>query len=83
SGRKFSQLLQALVDDNPDISQIDLVGHSMGGLVSRSALFYGEQDRLDWIKRVGNLITLGSPHHGAVLKRIGNYVQNIIAKLPF
>ena len=83
SGRKFSQLLQALVDENPDISQIDLVGHSMGGLVSRSALFYGEQDRLDWIKRVGNLITLGSPHHGAVLERIGNYVQDIIAKLPF
>jgi len=83
SGRKFSQLLQALVDDNPDISQIDLVGHSMGGLVSRSALFYGEQDRLDWIKRVGNLITLGSPHHGAVLERIGNYVQDVIAKLPF
>ncbi|MGP9518689.1 alpha/beta fold hydrolase [Psychrobacter sp. AOP7-C1-14] len=83
SGRKFSQLLQALVDDNPNITQIDLVGHSMGGLVARSALFYGEQDRLDWIKRVGNLITLGSPHHGAVLERIGNYVQDIIAKLPF
>ena len=83
SGHKFSQLLQDLVDDNPDISQIDLVGHSMGGLVSRSALFYGEQERLDWIKRVGNLITLGSPHHGAVLERIGNYVQDIIAKLPF
>jgi len=83
SGRKFSQLLQELVDNNPNISQIDLVGHSMGGLVSRSALFYGEQERLDWIKRVGNLITLGSPHHGAVLERIGNYVQDIIAKLPF
>lgn len=83
SGRKFSQLLQVLVDDNPNISQIDLVGHSMGGLVSRSALFYGEQDHLDWVKRVGNLITLGSPHHGAVLERIGNHVQEIIAKLPF
>ena len=83
SGRKFSQLLQELVNNNPNISQIDLVGHSMGGLVSRSALFYGEQERLDWIKRVGNLITLGSPHHGAVLERIGNYVQDIIAKLPF
>ena len=83
SGRKFSQLLQDVVDNNPNITQIDLVGHSMGGLVARSALFYGEQERLDWIKRVGNLITLGSPHHGAVLERIGNYVQDIIAKLPF
>ena len=35
------------------------------------------------MKRVGNLITLGSPHHGAVLRRIGNYVQEIIGKLPF
>ena len=83
SGRQFSQLLQNLVDNNPNISQIDLVGHSMGGLVSRSALFYAEQEHLDWIMRVGNLITLGSPHHGAVLERIGNYVQDIIAKLPF
>ena len=61
SGRKFSQLLQDVIDNNPNITQIDLVGHSMGGLVARSALFYGEQERLDWIKRVGNLITLGSP----------------------
>lgn len=83
SGRQFSQLLQNLVDDNPNIDQIDLVGHSMGGLVARSALFYGEQEHLDWIMRVGNLITLGSPHHGAVLERIGNHVQDIIAKLPF
>lgn len=83
NGRQFSNLLQELVDNNPNISQIDLVGHSMGGLVSRSALFYGKQDRLSWMKRVGNLITLGSPHHGAMLERIGFLVQDIIAKLPF
>jgi len=83
SGRKLSKLLQDLVDNNPNISQIDLVGHSMGGLVARSALFYAKQDRLDWMKRVGNLITLGSPHHGAVLERIGFLVQDIISKVPF
>lgn len=83
NGRKFSKLLQSLVDDNPNISQIDIVGHSMGGLVARSALFYGKQDRLDWMKRVGNLITLGSPHHGALLERIGFMVQDIIGKVPF
>ena len=37
SGRQFCQMLQGLVDRNPHISQIDLVGHSMGGLVSRSS----------------------------------------------
>ena len=83
NGRKLSKPLQDLVDNNPNISQIDLVGHSMGGLVARSALFYAKQDRLDWMKRVGNLITLGSPHHGAVLERIGFLVQDIISKVPF
>ena len=55
----------------------------MGGLVARSALFYGKQYGFDWVQRVGNLITLGSPHHGASLERIGFFVQNMIAKLPF
>jgi pimeloyl-ACP methyl ester carboxylesterase len=83
NGRNFSQLLQNLVANNPDITQIDLIGHSMGGLVARSALFYGKQQGFSWIKQVGNLITLGSPHHGASLERIGNFVQDRIAKLPF
>ncbi len=83
NGLNFSKVLQKLVDDNPNISQIDLVGHSMGGLVARSALFYGKQQGFNWVKRVGNLITLGAPHHGASLERIGYFVQDMIAKLPF
>ena len=83
NGRNLSQVLQTLTDNNPNVSQIDLVGHSMGGLVARSALFYGKQEGLDWIKRVGNLVTLGSPHHGAILERIGFFVQDVIARLPF
>lgn len=83
NGREFSRTLQTLVDNNPDISQIDLIGHSMGGLVSRSALFYGKEQGYNWVQRVGNLVTLGSPHHGASLERIGFFVQDMIAKLPF
>ena len=83
NGRNFSKVLQDLVDSNPDISQIDIVGHSMGGLVARSALFYAKQQGFDWFKRVGNLVTLGSPHNGANLERIGYFVQDRIAKLPF
>ncbi|WP_374190043.1 hypothetical protein [Psychrobacter cibarius] len=32
---------------------------------------------------MGNLVTLGSPHHGASLEQIGHFVQDKIAKLPF
>lgn len=83
NGRSFARVLQNMLDSHPDITQIDLIGHSMGGLVSRSALFYGKEQGFSWVERVGNLVTLGSPHHGASLERIGNFVQYKIAKLPF
>ncbi|MGP5271929.1 esterase/lipase family protein [Psychrobacter faecalis] len=83
NGRSFAKVLQDLVESNPDITQLDLIGHSMGGLLSRSALFYGKEQGFSWVERVGNLITLGSPHHGASLEQIGHFVQDKIAKLPF
>lgn len=83
NGRDLSYLLKNVLDNHPNITQIDLIGHSMGGLVARSALFYGKAQGFDWVNQVGNLMTLGSPHHGASLERIGNFVQEIIAKLPF
>jgi len=46
-------------------AQVMLVGHSMGGLVSRAYLRrYGKD-------RVAKLVTLGSPHHGSVLAKLG------------
>ncbi|HAO59039.1 MAG TPA: hypothetical protein DCQ89_01180, partial [Psychrobacter sp.] len=42
NGRRLSHIIKQLVEENPDITQIDLVGYSMGGLVARSALFYAE-----------------------------------------
>ncbi len=83
NGREFSALLQQLTAAHPDISEITLIGHSMGGLVSRSALYYGEQAQQQWVEKTKKLITLGTPHHGAVLERIGNTVQQTISKLPF
>lgn len=83
NGREFSALLQQLNATYPEISEITLIGHSMGGLVSRSALYYAEQAQQPWVKKTNKLITLGTPHHGAVLERIGNTVQQTISKLPF
>lgn len=82
NGHSFSSLLQELVDDNPDISHIDLIGHSMGGLVGRSAMFYGKQDCMSWTKKLDHYISLGSPHHGAVLERIGFFLQESLSKVP-
>lgn len=83
NGRSYANLLQELIDKNPYITDIDLIGHSMGGLVSRSALFYGKQMGHDWPSVCDNLVCIGSPHHGAVLERLGFMLQDRLGRLPF
>jgi len=55
---EIARVLQLEASDS-----IDLVGHSMGGLVSRMVL------ECDLPVRVANLITLGTPHHGTHIAR--------------
>lgn len=83
NGRTYANLLQELLDKNPHITDIDLIGHSMGGLISRSALFYGKQMGYDWPSIADRLVCLGSPHHGAVLERLGFLVQERLGQVPF
>ena len=71
NGRRLAQLLDRLVAEWPTaVEELVLVGHSMGGLVIRSATHYGA-DR-DWISRVRHLFFLGSPHLGAPLEKLAN-----------
>ena len=69
--RLYSRLLQ-----KPN--NIVLVGHSMGGLVARSACYYGEQGDHQWRSRLKQMICLGSPHHGAMLERGGNLIDQLL-----
>lgn len=48
------------------IEGVDVVGHSMGGLVATWLL-----KRLDRGRRVRTVVTLGTPHRGAPLARLG------------
>lgn len=56
---------------------ITLVGHSMGGLVARSAI--AQAGRRPWRKRLQALVTLGTPHQGAPLERGGQQLQQLLA----
>lgn len=82
NGRSLANTLEDLIHRNPRITSIDLIGHSMGGLISRSALFYGKQNMYEWVQLVENLVCLGSPHHGAVLERFGFALQEKLGRLP-
>jgi pimeloyl-ACP methyl ester carboxylesterase len=54
------------------IEEIVLVGHSMGGLVARSACHYGRERGAGWVEAVRHLFCLGAPHLGAPLEKLGN-----------
>ncbi len=67
--------LAALLEDVP--GPLTLLGHSMGGLVARSAIAQARGKR--WPKQLTRLLTLGTPHLGAPLERGGQQVQRLLA----
>jgi len=76
NGRGFAELMETLLQQWPvPVRDIAIVGHSSGGLVSRSAYRYGTTAGHRWPRRVRRLVFLGTPHHGSALERIGNLVN--------
>jgi len=84
NGRAFAGLLESLVQLWPaPLTELVLIGHSMGGLVARSACHYGALARHEWLRRLDKLIFLGTPHHGAPLERSGNWVDLLLSASPY
>lgn len=84
NGREFARALQALIDAHPGrIERIVLIGHSMGGLVCRSACSHAAREALPWRERLAVAICLGSPHLGAPLERIGGRLSAALEAVPY
>ncbi len=84
NGREFAGQLEQLVQQWPvPLDDIVIVGHSMGGLVSRSAYQAGLEAGHRWPGLLRKLVTLGTPHHGAPLERGGNWVHLITDLTPY
>ena len=80
NGRSFAELLETLVQLWPvRLTELVLIGHSMGGLVARSACHYGALAHHEWLRRVDKLLFVGTPHHGAPLERGGNWVDMLLS----
>jgi pimeloyl-ACP methyl ester carboxylesterase len=83
NGRALAAALEALVAGWPvAVEELVLVGHSMGGLVARSACHYGEYDGMAWTERLRHVVCLGSPHMGAPLERAAARGSHLLARLP-
>jgi pimeloyl-ACP methyl ester carboxylesterase len=83
NGRKFSGLLETLIHQSPQPIALSIIAHSMGGLVSRSACHYGKISGHTWLNHLRKLVFLGTPHHGAVLEKGGNFIETILEISPY
>lgn len=84
NGRELADQLERLVDSWPTpIEELTVVAHSMGGLLTRSAVIYGKQQTLQWPALLKNIVFLGTPHHGAPLERAGNKLDVILGCTPY
>jgi pimeloyl-ACP methyl ester carboxylesterase len=79
NGHNLDEMLNEIVDSWPvQPEELVLVGHSMGGLVARSACHYGTA----WTGYLSSVFCLGSPHLGAPLERAANAAGWALGKFP-
>jgi pimeloyl-ACP methyl ester carboxylesterase len=84
NGRQFAQMLEQLCEAWPvPVESLSLIGHSMGGLVIRSASWYAGESRYRWLARLRRVVCLGTPHHGSPLERAGHAFDLAMQKLPY
>ena len=79
NGAELAGLLDQFVAAWPTpVDELVLIGHSMGGLVARSACAVAERDGHTWRRSLRALVCLGTPHHGAPLERGGNLLERAL-----
>ena len=84
NGADLAQALEQLLQQWPNPpDELIIVGHSMGGLVARSAIEQARQAGQAWPQRLHKLVFLGTPHHGAPLERAGNWLHRVMDLSPY
>jgi pimeloyl-ACP methyl ester carboxylesterase len=83
NGLSVAALLEQLVGAWPvEVQEVALVGHSMGGLIARSACHQGSEGGHRWTARVRHMVSLGTPHLGAPLERGAHVAAEALHALP-
>lgn len=83
NGRELADQIEELVAQWPvPVTEIALVGHSLGGLVARSATHHAAENGYRWAEPLRHVVGLGAPHLGAPLERFANWGTHRLARLP-
>lgn len=83
NGRHLSSLLEKFFHCYPQtVQEMVMIGHSMGGLVLRSACYYAQKERKKWVKKVRKIFYIASPHLGTHLEKVGKLTTTIMNHIP-
>ncbi|MDO9379063.1 MAG: hypothetical protein Q7T56_09440 [Nocardioidaceae bacterium] len=83
NGVELARLVDELVEAWPvRVTRVDLVGHSMGGLVARAATHHALAQGLAWPGLVRQVVCLGTPHLGANLEKVAHLGGQALGLVP-
>ena len=84
NGQTLSNQLELLTALWPTpLTEISVLVHSMGGLVTRSAVHAAQHGKRHWVSKLKNIVFLGTPHHGAPLEKAGNWIDVLLGVTPY
>ena len=83
NGTRLAALVDELVAGWPvPVTDVAFVGHSMGGLVVRSATAQAMAAGRPWVEQVRRVVCLGTPHLGASLEKVVHLGARGLAMVP-
>jgi pimeloyl-ACP methyl ester carboxylesterase len=83
NGRLLAEHIDELAAAWPvPVTEIALVGHSMGGLVVRSAAAHAAAEAHGWVRALRRVVSLGTPHFGAPLEDFAAWGARTLNVLP-
>lgn len=82
NGRALAKLITEALEAYPvPVEEVALVGHSMGGLVARSAAHYAREHDEPWVEQLRHVACVGTPHLGAPLERAVSMLTGALRKV--
>ena len=83
NGRTLSRAIDKLVEHWPvPVTELVLIGHSMGGLVARSAAYKAAKANMGWPQKLSHVLCLGTPHTGAPLEQFVHAATPVLEAFP-
>lgn len=81
-GQEFDAAIQAKLPST--VNEIIIIAHSMGGLVTKSAILSAKDRGAAWLPKLKKVVTLGTPHDGSPLaspSEIADDLANVVGLL--